>query len=147
MRAITPLSKPSKPALGPTQLLLSRYQQLVKRPGREDDHSPPSNFEVKNEWKYTPTPLRLIECTQTLHKVALLPFTLQRTACTLPYVFLMAENYKAKVGSATARLQGLWVRIPSGAWMFGCCQVEVSATMWSLVQRSPTDCGASLCVI
>jgi hypothetical protein len=25
-----------------------------------------------------------------------------------------------------------------------CCQEEVSATSWSLVQRSPTDCGASL---
>jgi len=22
-----------------------------------------------------------------------------------------------------------------------CCQVEVSATSWSLVQRSPTDCA------
>jgi hypothetical protein len=28
-----------------------------------------------------------------------------------------------------------------------CCQVEVFATSWSLVQRSSTDCGASLCVI
>jgi hypothetical protein len=28
-----------------------------------------------------------------------------------------------------------------------CFQVEVSATSWSLVQRSPTDCGVSLCVI
>ena len=28
-----------------------------------------------------------------------------------------------------------------------CCQVEVSATSLSLVQRNPTDCGASLCVI
>ena len=28
-----------------------------------------------------------------------------------------------------------------------CCQVEVSATSWSLVQRSPTECGVSLCVI
>jgi hypothetical protein len=28
-----------------------------------------------------------------------------------------------------------------------CCQVEVSATDWSLVKRSPTDCGASFCVI
>jgi hypothetical protein len=28
-----------------------------------------------------------------------------------------------------------------------CCQVEVSATSWSLVQRSPTDCGVSnVCV-
>jgi hypothetical protein len=31
--------------------------------------------------------------------------------------------------------------------MFVCCQVEVSATSWSLVHRSPTDCGASLFVI
>jgi hypothetical protein len=29
-----------------------------------------------------------------------------------------------------------------------CCQVEVSATSWSLVQRSPTECGVSkMCVI
>ena len=26
-----------------------------------------------------------------------------------------------------------------------CCQVEVSATGWSFVQRSPTDCGVSEC--
>jgi len=26
------------------------------------------------------------------------------------------------------------------------CQIEDSATSWSLVQRSPTDCDASLCV-
>jgi hypothetical protein len=24
-----------------------------------------------------------------------------------------------------------------------CCQVQVSATNWSLVQRSPTECGVS----
>jgi hypothetical protein len=29
-----------------------------------------------------------------------------------------------------------------------CCQVEVSATGWSLVQRGPTECGMSkMCVI
>ena len=53
-------------------------------------------------------------------------------------------------GSAAARPLGLWVQIPPGAWMSVVCvvycQVEVSATSWSLVQRSPTDCGAS-CVI
>jgi hypothetical protein len=26
-----------------------------------------------------------------------------------------------------------------------CCQVEVSATGWSLVQRSPNECGVSEC--
>ena len=52
--------------------------------------------------------------------------------------------------STAVRLLGLWVRIPPGAWTFVvsvvCCQVEVSATSWPLVQRSPTDCDASLCV-
>jgi len=55
-----------------------------------------------------------------------------------------------RCGSTAARLLGLWVRIPPGAWMsvcVECCQVEVSATGWSLVRRSPTDCDASLCVI
>jgi hypothetical protein len=28
----------------------------VKRPGREADHSPPSNAEVKNAWSYISTP-------------------------------------------------------------------------------------------
>jgi len=28
-----------------------------------------------------------------------------------------------------------------------CCQIEISATSCPLVQRSPTDCDASLCVI
>jgi hypothetical protein len=55
--------------------------------------------------------------------------------------------------SAAARLLRLWVRIPPvghgclSVVSVVCCQVEVSATSWSLVQRSPTDCGASLCVI
>jgi hypothetical protein len=53
--------------------------------------------------------------------------------------------------SAAARLLDLHVRIAPGACMsvvsFVCCQVEVSASGRSLVQRSPTDCGAPLCVI
>jgi len=49
--------------------------------------------------------------------------------------------------SSAARLLRLWVRTPLGAWMFVCCQVEVSATDWLLVQRSPTECGASMCMI
>ena len=54
--------------------------------------------------------------------------------------------------SAAARLLRLWVRIPPGGMDFClvsvvCLQVEVSASGWSLVQRSPTACGASLCVI
>jgi hypothetical protein len=52
--------------------------------------------------------------------------------------------------SAAARLLRLWVRIPPGAWMFVvvsfvCCQIEVSATSWSTVQRSPTDWRVVVC--
>jgi hypothetical protein len=52
--------------------------------------------------------------------------------------------------SAAARLLRLRVRIPPGAWLDVCCEccpVEVSAWGWSLVQGSPTECGASLCMI
>ena len=50
-----------------------------------------------------------------------------------------------------ARLLRSWVRIPPGHRCLSvvgvvCCQVEVSATSWSLVQSSPTDCDASCSV-
>jgi hypothetical protein len=54
--------------------------------------------------------------------------------------------------SAAARFLGMWVRISLGGWMSisceccVCCQVEVSAKSLSLVQRSPTERGAS-CVL
>ena len=53
---------------------------------------------------------------------------------------------------AAARQLRSWVWIPPGHGYLSvvsvvCCQVEVSATSWSLVQRIPTDCAASLCVI
>ena len=51
-------------------------------------------------------------------------------------------------GSAAPRLLGLRVRIPPGQGCQSlvsvvCCQVEVSASGSSLVQRSPTECGVS----
>ena len=53
-------------------------------------------------------------------------------------------------GSAATRLLRLWVRIPPGHESLSVvsvvyCHVEVSATSWSLVQRSPVDCGVSDC--
>jgi len=54
----------SRPALGPTQALIQWVPMAlslgVKRPGREVDHSPPANAEVKDAWLYTSTyPTRL----------------------------------------------------------------------------------------
>jgi hypothetical protein len=51
---------------------------------------------------------------------------------------------------AAAHLLRLWVQIPPRAWMsvviVVCCQVEVSVTSWSLIQRSAAHCGATLYV-
>ena len=49
--------------------------------------------------------------------------------------------------SKTTRLLGFRVRIPPGTSLLivVLCQVEVSASGWSLIQRSPTECGVSEC--
>ena len=69
---------------------------------------------------------------------------------TNKHTHIAGPNYRDGLRrvSAASRLLRLWVRIPPEAWMFVVCgHVEVSATRWSLIQRSPTQCGASLCVI
>jgi hypothetical protein len=53
-------------------------------------------------------------------------------------------------GSAAAQLLGLPVRIPVGHGCLSfvrvvCCPVQVCASGWSAVQRSPTECGVSEC--
>jgi hypothetical protein len=58
------LTTASRTALGPTQPPIQRVPGVLslgeKRPGREADHSPPSNAEVKNAWSYTCNlPIRL----------------------------------------------------------------------------------------
>jgi hypothetical protein len=53
-------SMSSRPALGSTQAPIQwvpgALSPGVKRPGREDDHSPPASAEVNKMWIYTPTP-------------------------------------------------------------------------------------------
>ena len=53
-------------------------------------------------------------------------------------------------GSAVARFQGFWVRIPLGHGRLSVVSIvwrqeEVTSSGWSLVQRSPTECGPSEC--
>ena len=52
---------------------------------------------------------------------------------------------------AATPLLGLLVRIPPGTWMsfmsVVCYHVKVSALGWSLVQRSPTECGVYECIM
>jgi hypothetical protein len=68
--------------------------------------------------------------------------------CVNSFKFLSSEPTM----SAAARLLRLWFRIPREHGCLSvvsvvCCQVEVSTTSWSRVQRSLTDRDASLCVI
>ena len=61
------------------------------------------------------------------------------------------SSYCLRRGSVAARLLGLRVLIQPGAsiplcWSVVCCQVEVSASGWSLDKRIPTDCDVSECV-
>jgi hypothetical protein len=61
-------SKTSRLAMGPALPLIKQVLGLisprVKRPGPEDDHSPPPSAEVKNKYSYTsPVALvRLVVC-------------------------------------------------------------------------------------
>ena len=63
--------------------------------------------------------------------------------------FYTINHCRSVAVASRSRLLRLWFRIPPGACLsvvsVVCCQVEVSETSWSLVQRSPTDCSASLC--
>jgi hypothetical protein len=69
-------------------------------------------------------------------------------------VSVVQSGQKAKPGQSGQRRTDKVQRKKSG-WVHAClslvsgvcCQVEVSATGRSLVQRSPTYCGVSLCVI
>ena len=40
---------------GPYTMRMGLFLSAVKRPGREADHSRPSNAEIKNSWSYTST--------------------------------------------------------------------------------------------
>jgi hypothetical protein len=78
---------PSNPGRiwGPLSLLSNGYRGLfppeVKRPGREADHSPPTNAEVKNTWIYISTsPYVFVEYCLSLRGVLLNSL---RTATTL----------------------------------------------------------------
>jgi hypothetical protein len=65
--------------------------------------------------------------------------------CTLP----ISVAVQSKAWVCGRSLAGIVGSNPAGAWKslslvsVVCCQVEVSASGWSLVQRSPTECGVS----
>jgi hypothetical protein len=58
-------------------------------------------------------------------------------------LFWLLTNNELNVTAHIYYIQSIFFHVVSVV----CCQVEVSATSWSLVQRSHTDCDASLCVI
>jgi hypothetical protein len=95
----------------------------------------------------------------TPHKTWILTHTAVRTSNLLLHCFQFGYWNQCQSqwprglrrGSTAARLVGLRFGIPPGAWMclslviVVCCQVEVSASGWSLIQRIPTECCVSEC--
>ena len=72
---------------GPTVLLFTavpRFFLVVKQPGREVNHSPPSGAEVKNEWCYTSPPLYVFM--QWARKI--LPYYLFSKSCVVLFFCL-----------------------------------------------------------
>jgi hypothetical protein len=60
------------------------------------------------------------------------------------------KDFNSTNGSKGKTQELIQKKNPTGGMSVSCdfCQVVVSATGWSLVQRSPTDCGVSqMCVI
>ena len=75
-----------------------------------------------------------------------------RTSICYIYVRRSQRPLDLRRGSAAALLLGLRARIPPehGCWpvvIVVCCQEEVSASGWSLIQRSPALCGVSECAL
>jgi len=80
----------------------------------------------------------------------------------MPFLLYSPRNHPNLAGPSGRDIKGVGLR-PLAYWDRGFesnrghgrlsvvsvvwCQIEVSAKSWSLVQRSPTDCGVSLCVI
>ena len=64
-------------------------------------------------------------------------------------VYVQSRSRGPTSGSVATRLLGLRVRTSTGPWIslcLECCVMsEFSMTGWSLVQRSPTECGVSEC--
>ena len=96
--------------------------------------------------KSRPTGIRSLDhpaCSQSLYR---LRYPTHNIHSSRIYSFADPGGRSLKPGSVAAGLMGLWVRIPPTAWMSLSCAycillVEVSASGWSVVQKSLTECG------
>jgi hypothetical protein len=62
------------------------------------------------------------------------------------YISRFRSSHLLMRGSAATRLLGLWVRIPPGAWISGCCDCCVLPAKLSVWRASQSSRGVILCV-
>jgi hypothetical protein len=136
----------SRPALStnqpPVKLVPGVFSPIVKWPGCESDHSPPSHDELKNEWSCTALPTTSLWPGAWLSRYVFVTCYLVKHRGD--FILTLFADYKLShivllvcrsqwphglrhVLSSAARTLGSWVRIPLEAWMcvriFLCCVV------------------------
>ena len=139
----------------------------VKRTGLEVVHIPSGADEVKKEWSYSSTPPHVPTWRAQGHLCPTVFLSVILNNVRQHNYFITQCNYigytfRLPVPVAARSKMYVWDRSPAeivGSNPAGdmdvclfvvsivCFQVKVSAMSRSLVQRSPTDCDESLCVI
>jgi len=109
--------------------------------------------DVRIKWAYVQEQVRsplniVVKSSNSVSKMAFRE--LRDTACKFYYnkllllllLLLTQWSHRLRRWSKAARLLGLWVRIPPRLSLVRvvCCQVGISASGWSLVERSTTQC-------
>jgi hypothetical protein len=92
------------PTQPPVLWLTRAFSPLVKRPGREADHSSPPYAEVKNEWSFISTPYSFMACTGTLLFTF---FTLNYSRVLTEYI---TEKYGGRGGKPLLILENICTR-------------------------------------
>jgi hypothetical protein len=100
---------------------------------------------VNDGWSLKYVPSRFQFCCLLAHHLKIIKFFVYES-----HAFRSRWPRGLRRGSAAARLLGLRVRIPPGAWITVSCECcvlsEVSPTRWWLAQRGHTECGVSVIV-
>jgi hypothetical protein len=80
------------PTQPPIQWIPGALFLVVKWPGREADHSPPSRAEVKNAWSYTSNPQYVFMAWCLIKRRETLPLPFHKSLCGAPRITVISKQ-------------------------------------------------------